>query len=91
MSMDTTPQPDDRFSPRIEPQVTVQQVTLPDGTEQISVQSNLAVVPGIWKIIAGFLLQGVQAAMEADIRASLEHQQPLITIPPMGIQKKVLL
>ena len=89
--METAPQPDDRFSLRPEPQVTVRQVTLPDGTGQLTIESNLAIVPGIWKTIAGFLLQGVQAALEADIRASLEHQEPLIAIPSMGIQKKVLL
>ena len=73
------------------PQVTVEQSTSPDGTPQISVQSNITIVPGVWKTIAWFLMQGVQAALEAHIREGMEQEQPLIAIPPLGIQKKILL
>ena len=81
----------DHWETSPEPQVTVKQVTLPNGIQQISIQSNIAIVPGVWKMIAGFLMQGVQAALEAAIREGMAQEQPLITIPPLGIQKKILL
>lgn len=91
--MDTHFHGNDHLQPHHEPQVTVKQITLPDGTQQTHVESNIAIVPGVWSMIAGFLLQGVQAALEAHVRENMAPQDtPLIAIPSLGIsQKKIIM